>query len=229
MTEAIDSAFILTAFPIAALVVTALIAVIRPVDNAWISKFQHFAGGVVISSVALELLPVSLKAGSVTGLSLGYAAGVAVMLAVDRYADKAGTNLPIAIDLFIDGLLLMIGFAAGEKGGLLLLLGLTLETTALGMVIGPKLTDGVNKKKTAILVLMGFAASILTGAGFGLLLPEEAGFWFAGIIGFGIAALLYLVVEELIAEAHEVEDTAFTTTLFFIGFFIPLLLGQVES
>ncbi len=227
MNEAISSALIFTAFPIAALVCTALFAVVRPVGNAWISKFQHFAGGVVISSVALELLPVSLKAGSVTGLSFGYVIGVAVMLAVDRYADRAGTNLPIAIDLFIDGLLLMIGFAAGEKGGLLLLLGLTLETTALGMVIGPKLAVSANKKIRVILVLLGFAASILAGAGFGLLLPEESGFWFAGILGFGVSALLYLVVEELIVEAHETEDTPFTTALFFVGFLIPLLLGQV--
>ena len=125
----------------------------RPVSKTWISKFQHFAAGVVIASVALELLPVLLKAGSATGMSLGYIVGVTIMLAIDRYADRAGTNLPIAIDLFIDGLLLMIGFAAGEKGGLLLLLGLTLETSALGMVIGPSLAEGSKRKRQKMCLL----------------------------------------------------------------------------
>lgn len=116
-----------------------------------------------------------------------------------------------------------------KKGGLLLLLGLTLETTALGMVIGPSLTAGAESKRKMLPALMGFSLSILAGAGCGRLLPQETGFWFAAIIGFGVAALIYLVIEELILEAHETDDTAFTTALFFIGFLIPLLLGQAGS
>jgi ZIP family zinc transporter len=121
----------------------------------------------------------------------------------------------------------MIGFAAGSKGGMLLLLGLTLETTALGMAIGPTLGGSRAMIRKVIPTLMGFSLSILAGAGFGLLLPEETGFWFAAIVGFGIAALLFLVVEELIVEAHETEDTPFTTALFFVGFLVPLLLAKI--
>ena len=71
MSEAINTAFSYTVLPIVALVCTALFAVTRPVSKTKISMFQHFAAGVVISSVALELLPVLLKAGSVIGMSLG--------------------------------------------------------------------------------------------------------------------------------------------------------------
>ena len=218
-----------TILPSIALVCTALLSATRPVSKNWISMFQHFAAGVVLSSVALELLPVLLKAGSLFGMGLGYIAGVALMIAIDRYATKAGTSLPIAIDLFIDGLLLILGFATGEKGGVLLLLGLTLETTALGMVLGPSLSAASGLKLPMMTVLTGFALAILAGAGFGLLLPQETGFWFAAILGFGVAALLYLVIEELITEAHnEATDTVFSTSLFFIGFLIPLLLGQIS-
>ena len=50
----------------------------------------------------------------------------------------------------------------------------------------------------------------------------------AGVLSFGCAALLFLVTEELLIEAHESADTAFTTTMFFVGLLIFLLLGMLE-
>ena len=40
----------------------------------------------------------------------------------------------------------------------------------------------------------------------------------AAAFAFGLIALLYLVTEELLVEAHEKPDTAWGTALFFIGF-----------
>ena len=48
----------------------------------------------------------------------------------------------------------------------------------------------------------------------------------AGVLAFGCAALLYLVTEELLVEAHETKDTAFATSMFFVGFLLFLLLGM---
>jgi len=229
MNDALRTAFSYSLLPVAALVFAGMLTAAWPVGRIWVSRFQHFASGVIISSVALELLPVSLKSGSMIGLLLGYAGGVAAMLAIDQYGENASTKVPIATDLFIDGLLLMIGFAAGKSGGMLLLLGLTLETTALGMAIGPVLAAEGPTRMRAIFPLTGLALSILAGAACGLFLPRQTGLWFAAILGFGIAALLFLVIEELITEAHEIPDTPFTTSLFFVGFLIPLLLAQVNS
>ena len=63
--------------------------------------------------------------------------------------------------------------------------------------------------------------------GLGSLLPQEHGFQFAGLLGFGVAALLYLVVEELIVEAHESKDSPLATVMFFAGFIIPIILAQL--
>ena len=58
----------------------------------------------------------------------------------------------------------------------------------------------------------GLAAGVLTG---GLL---------AAVLAFGVAALLYLVTEELLVEAHETQDTPLATATFFAGFLALLLL-----
>ena len=48
----------------------------------------------------------------------------------------------------------------------------------------------------------------------------------AGVLAFGAAALLYLVTEELLVEAHETRDTTAATAMFFAGFLLFLLLGM---
>ena len=43
---------------------------------------------------------------------------------------------------------------------------------------------------------------------------------------FGVAALLYLVTEELLREAHEERETALGTAMFFVGFLAFLVIGM---
>ena len=47
------------------------------------------------------------------------------------------------------------------------------------------------------------------------------------ILGFGVSALLYLVTEELLLEAHETRDTPLITATFLLGFLTPLILAQL--
>jgi ZIP family zinc transporter len=49
----------------------------------------------------------------------------------------------------------------------------------------------------------------------------------AAILGFGVSALLYLVTEDLLLEAHATADTPAITATFFLGFLIPLVLAHV--
>ena len=43
------------------------------------------------------------------------------------------------------------------------------------------------------------------------------------MLSFGTAAMLYLVVEELLVEAHEVEHTPLAAGAFFAGFLAELI------
>ena len=56
----------------------------------------------------------------------------------------------------------------------------------------------------------------------GLLPPA----YLAGFLSFGLIALLYLVTEELLVEAHENPDRPWVTAMFFVGFLLLLLLEQ---
>ena len=47
------------------------------------------------------------------------------------------------------------------------------------------------------------------------------------LLGFGCAALLYLVTEELLVEAHEVPETPLATASFFVGFLVLLVIEML--
>ena len=46
------------------------------------------------------------------------------------------------------------------------------------------------------------------------------------VLSFGLAALLYLVTEELLREAHEERETTLATAMFFVGFLAFLVVGM---
>ena len=47
------------------------------------------------------------------------------------------------------------------------------------------------------------------------------------VVALILAALLYLVTEQLLAEAHEVKDTPLVTAMLFFGFLLPLLMRSL--
>ncbi len=85
---------------------------------------------------------------------------------------------------------------------------------------------GASKGK-AILLMGGLGIMIMLGAGAGFATIGATPAVLAAILGFGVSALLYLVTEELLVEAHETADTPLITATFFLGFLIPLVLANL--
>ena len=50
---------------------------------------------------------------------------------------------------------------------------------------------------------------------------------FASVLAFGTVALLYLVTEELLTQAHEVDETPLLTSMFFVGFVALLMIEML--
>lgn len=217
-----------TLIPAAAAVVGAAVAVnLRP-GPVLVSAIQHFAAGVVFAAAAGEILPDVKHAGSPWAMLVGGALGVAAMLLVrileKRVKGPAGLMSVTGIDILVDGLVLGITFAAGAKAGILLTVALTIEVLFLGLTVANELGEGgASKGKvvglTAALVLLLPLGALLGGPVGSLPAAVQAGF-----LSFGLIALLYLVTEELLIEAHETEDRPWVTAMFFAGFLLLLLL-----
>ena len=227
--------------PVATAAAGATYAAFRPPSAKLRSAIQHFAAGVVFSVVAVELLPDVVRVHDPLEIGLSFAAGLALMLLLERFAKRSeakqasgteglaggatGQIVAIGIDIFIDGLLVGIAFAAGGREGILLTIALSVELLSLGLALASTLT-GAGRART-ILIPTGLALLLVVGAVAGdTVLRGASEHTLAGVLSFGSAALLYLVTEELLVEAHEVTETTFATTMFFAGFLLLLLLGM---
>ena len=192
---------------------------------------MHFAGGVVFSVVAVELLPDIIKCHKPIEVAIGFGLGIFTMLAVKFFAEKfeqkqdgkinknalpMGLLVALGIDLAIDGLLLGVGFAAGNTEGILLSVALALETFSLGLAVVLACIDCHFTKQKNLLILLVLGLIFFAGAILGItLLSGLSQEWLELVLSFGLAALLFLVTEELLTEAHEEKETLLQTAMFF--------------
>lgn len=227
MPDSVTTVLAYSLIPCFGILVGSAFSVVAAPATRTISAFQHFAAGVVFAAVAVELLPQLESLASPMSMIFGFCLGVAAMFAAKALFENAGILVPVIIDLFIDGILIAVGFAAGVKGGIVLLVGLSLETLSLGLSSAPALVQS-GMPRSRVVLWMGVAGVVvLLGAAVGYAVVGLSPSFLAAILGFGVSSLLYLVTEELLAEAHEEPDTPAITATFFAGFLAPLLMAMM--
>lgn len=224
------SAWLFTLIPAGAAIFGAVIAVRMKPSAIVVSAIQHFAAGVVFAAAAGEILPDVMHRGSPVATVIGGAIGVAVMLLVKQIETYAkgplGLLTMVGVDILIDGLVLGIGFAAGVKAGFLLTIALTIEVLFLGLTVANELGENLRSRSkiiattAALVLLLPIGALLATPVA---ALPSHV---LTGLFSFGLVALLYLVTEELLIEAHETPDRPWVTAMFFTGFLVLLALEE---
>ena len=134
----------------------------------------------------------------------------------------------VGIDFLLDGLLLGVGFAAGARIGILLALAEAAEQLSVGLALAGELTiAGVSRSKV-LLVVSALGSLVFVSAGLGAtFLKSFSGGAMEAVLSFGLAALLYLVTEELLREAHEERESTTGTVMFFVGFLAFLVIGML--
>lgn len=219
-----------TLFPVSAAIAGAGAALFRQPGEKTMSLIHHFTAGVIFSAAATEVLP-GLKQHSMMAVIAGGVTGVFLMMLIQHYGEKvvskSGMLIAIGIDIFIDGLVLGISFAAGAKTGIMLTLALTLEILFLGLSVVGNLKTLLGSKIRVLVAVAGIALLLPIGAMLGTPVAQLGEFWLTYFLSFGLVALLYLVTEELLVEAHKGDrDTPLGTAMFFAGFMILMLIEE---
>ena len=232
------------AMPVAAVILGGVIAAFRPPGAKLRSAVQHFAAGLVFAAVAAELLPSIMNpsdvfSGAPVAVVIGFLIGIGLMLGIRKLTEggepksvgaaKQPTSLlfTLGVDVVVDGLLIGIGSTTGGKQGFLLTVALTAEAMFLGLSGAVALSKaGASRAKIfGMSALLG--GLLLIGSVLGItLLGGLSGFAKEAVLSFGAAALLFLVTEELLVEAHEEPETPTLTAMFFVGF-VALLVVEM--
>ncbi|NGX57635.1 MAG: hypothetical protein K940chlam3_00528 [Chlamydiae bacterium] len=206
------------------------ISTVLKISKSGVSFMQHFAAGVIFAAVSVELIPILLKSHQKLDIVIGFLLGVGAMLLIRTLGQKYETTpigmiTGIGVDLWIDGILIGLSFIAAKESGIIITTALCIEVAFLGMALLPTMKNKGISLGIRVLTILGLALLLPFGTATGLEvihnLPET---FFEGTLAFGVAALLYLVTEELLFEAHQEVDSVFGSAAFFIGFLIILLI-----
>lgn len=225
-----------TLIPVAASAMGGVIAAIKPPGKVVKSAIQHFAAGVVFAAAALELIPKVREQPPWVAI-LGFTGGIVVMVVlrlVTTRLERNGSNqaniglvAAVGVDVFIDGLVTGAGFVAGEETGVLLTIALVLEFLFLGLSVASSLGEQASNWKImatppslSLLMVAGTAAGVI-------LLRDVPAVLLAIVLAFGAVALMYLVTEELLVEAHKGAQSPWIAATFFLGFLVYLVIDEL--
>lgn len=194
-----------------------LAAEVVDLSERGVSLALHLAAGIVLAVVGLELMPAALEASPPWLPILAFVGGGVFFIGIERAigfvkgrlgAGDEGTA-PLAIvtgvslDLFSDGVMIGTATVLDPALGLLLALGQVPADFPEGFAAIATLRRAGLRRRTRILMALGFTAPILLGATLGYFALQDAPEVLTlSVLALTGGALTSVVVEEMLTEAH---------------------------
>ncbi len=187
-----------------------------------------FGGGVLLSAVALVLVPEGLEGATIPEFSLAFSGGAVVFLFVDRAievrGEKAGQVMAMTLDYVPESIALGAAFAVGGPLGPLLAFLVGIQNLPEGFNSYRELREdgrsvGSSFRLLSSLVALGPVAGVL---GFFLLAPHPR--LVSWLFLFAAGGILYSVFHDVAPLAHQREH--WIPTLGAVAGFLLGMLGE---
>lgn len=183
-----------------------------------LSLALHLAAGIVLAVVGLELMPQALQASTPWVPLVAFVAGGAAFIGLDRLIGYVQARIGgdedqasafaifggVSIDLFSDGVMIGTGTVINPALGLLLALGQVPADLPEGFAAVATLRRAGISRGRRMLLAASFAIPIFAGAALGFLALRQAPEIITlSVLALTGGALVAVVIEEMVAEAHE--------------------------
>jgi ZIP family zinc transporter len=194
------------AFAASSLVVGAALGSVRPWPDRALGLVLGFGAGALISAVSFELAAEGVKSGGATVVAVGLAAGALTYFFADRaIGERAGSGL--ALGAFLDGipeqLVLGIGIAVGGGVSASLLAAVFVSNLPEAIGSSSEMEGGGTKRERIVQLWVAVAVVCALASVLGYAIADStSGELRGGINGFAAGALLVMLVDSMIPEAH---------------------------
>jgi ZIP family zinc transporter len=228
------------------LVLGAWIALARPVKKRTLGLVMAFGAGVLLSSVAFELVEVAVGLAGQLPMAIGLGLGAIAFFLGDRAIDRLGaagmgsvsgptspeSGLAIVLGAALDGIpesiVLGLSFAGGEGIGLAFLVAVFISNLPEGIAGTAGLrTAGWSGPRILRLWLIVVAASAVAALLGGSILADAGGILHGVILAFAGGAILTMLTDTLIPEAYENAGRS-AGLLATLGFGVAFLLSLLD-
>ncbi|MFO7678278.1 MAG: ZIP family metal transporter [Thermoplasmatota archaeon] len=198
------------------------VLIVKKIRNKLLSILLGISAGIMASISFLDLIPEAIEKGTLNSAIIGILLGIGIIGILDLKFPhhhvtlskdggkkccpylKTGILLSIGIALhnLPEGVAIGASFIVSYQTGLLLSIMIAIHNFPEGMAVGAALCGGEVKGKKVLLItaLAGFPMGI--GALLGVALGGVSKWALSISLGFAAGAMLYIVFDELIPDAH---------------------------
>ncbi len=198
------------------------VVLIKNIEDKLMSVLLGFAAGIMAAISFIDLIPEAIEEGSLYTAIFGVLIGVLIIGLLDikfphhhftlsrdgdkkvgRYM-KTGILLSIGIALhnLPEGVAIGAGFIVSFQIGITLAILMAVHNFPEGMAVGAAMCIGGVKAKKVILICALAGVPMGIGAFIGGFLGGLSKFALSVSLGFAAGAMLYIVFDELIPDAH---------------------------
>lgn len=236
---------LLCLLPIGGNIAGGLLAEIVPASQRTLSFALHAAAGVILSVVALEIMPEAMTASAPWIVIAALVAGCIAFLGLDavvhvvrhrvsRTRHQSGEAqsstwaifVGVAVDLFADGVVIGAGTTISAGLGLILAVAQVPADVPEGFATITNFRAKGMSRGRRIALSLAFAIPILLGAAIGYFGVRNApDIVKLSLLAFTAGILLTVVVEEIIPEAHVDGEARFAALAFIGGFALFALIS----
>ncbi len=236
-------------FGITALGALNVFAVKKKADHTMEALTLGFAGGVMIAASVWSLLIPGMERAKELGqtsylvMSVGFLAGVGLLLLADKLIQKKSKRseskstqmlvLAITAHNIPEGMAVGLAFALAAaspdsealfSGAVALTIGIGIQNYPEGTAVAlPLLREGASKGKAFFIGSMSAVVEPVFGVLAALLAAKTLRFM-PLFLAMAAGAMIYVVVQELIPEAHLDDEDKSGTLGFVVGFIIMMIL-----
>ncbi len=198
------------------------------------------AAGVMTSISLLELVPEAVEAAGGSWAAVGLVLGTLGLYLLDRMlphihrgtgAEKANGMirtgilicLGISLHNFPEGLAIGAGYAHEAAFGLNVAILIALQNIPEGVAMAVPLRAGNVSPRNTILAAVGSGIPMGLGAALGLFAGSVSPIWLSISLSSAAGAMMYVVSDELIPEAHALGVPPYPTTGLVTGIIVGVL------
>ena len=232
--------------PMIGILVGAAIGTHLTISDKTVSGLKSLAAGIVLAAVSTELVPeiaeVKVPKERLWVL-FGIVMGAMLLIVMRTYFSKydplksGGGRVPwemvlsIAIDFFVDAILIGMAMTitTGVEGntGMVMAVALGTEMLIITLTASGQMKENSVKTPEIWSIAIGLSCVVLLGGLLGNYVAKsfKGSPPYYGLLAFGVAALIWLIIEELLVETSKNNlDSRIQASLVFIGF-----LGVISS
>lgn len=187
-----------------------------------VHTLMSFGAGIILSAVALVLVPKGLEQLSVLGMATSFMVGAVLFMVIDRYLANMGgqiaTLLAMLMDFIPEAIALGAVFAIQPDMALLLALFIGLQNLPESFNSFRDLVQSGFSVKNTLIIFFGLSFLGVFGALIGHLFLSGYPSLTAYLMVFASGGILYLLIQDIIPESKLINDyyTSLGATLGFL-------------